>query len=719
MSVISSANSDQETIEITTPTSTGAFFRFIAKKFKPTAHCCHICRYNFKFSDDLNNHLKVHRSKIVLRMSSLTESTFLHALSISCKLAMANDESSDLIVSITNISQLDNLKICHIYFSSGNFVNYWKSDILPFVLPIGAKEVDELIYNLAKKLPFLMENDRIWISPCKTKSKQERVYGNVIDVQSDAFYFRLERGNYLDKFGSSKLTFRLHFLANRLNFQMEQCAVERVRTYQLSDYLFPKLSQFLSLKSTNILSYFNKDILSNAEQMQAVENITSGTAFPAPYLIFGPPGTGKTNTIVEAILQIWKTQPYSRILVCATSNSACDEIAQRILKYIPSHHKATKTYNLYRLYAASINKDLPVESVLNSSNFFDKFYPPLETLYQYRIIVGTLGVAGRLAQARFRSDFFTHLFIDECGSATESASLIPIAGICSSVGRLNVHVVLSGDPLQLGPILSSRTAEALGLGRSMIERLMDIDIYKKDPITNKYNSKVLTKLIINYRSHPSIIQISNKMFYDNELIPRARKEITDICLGWKLLPAINFPMIFDAAAGEAEQETNCTSWYNKVEINRVMFYLDELLNVGVNGIKFSQTDVGIISPYKKQCTLIEEACCKRGWRDFMVSSVEQFQGKEKQVIIVSTVRSKSDNIGFLNNFRRLNVLLSRAQALLIIIGDPKTLRIDENWNTVINIFEQNNAIISSNDMSEPKTAELMSVDSLALNKVLT
>lgn len=110
----------------------------------------------------------------------------------------------------------------------------------------------------------------------------------------------------------------------------------------------------------------------------------------------------------------------------------------------------------------------------------------------------------------------------------------------------------------------------------MIERLMDMDIYKRDPLTNQYNSKVLTKLIQNYRSHPAIIQISNQMFYDNELIPCAKKgkiawviiwlwnlielvaEITDLCLNWKLLPVSNFPMIFEVAAGEAEQETNCT-----------------------------------------------------------------------------------------------------------------------------------------------------------------
>ncbi len=96
-----------------------------------------------------------------------------------------------------------------------------------------------------------MENDRIWISPCKSKSKTERVYGNIIDIQSDAFYFRLERSNYFFQFGTSKLTFRLHFLSNRLNYQMEQFAVERVKVNNLSDYLFPTQLQLLSANGLN------------------------------------------------------------------------------------------------------------------------------------------------------------------------------------------------------------------------------------------------------------------------------------------------------------------------------------------------------------------------------------------------------------------------------------------------------------------------------------
>lgn len=118
------------------------------------------------------------------------------------------------------------------------------------------------------------------------------------------------------------------------------------------------------------------------------------------------------------------------------------------------------------------------------------------------------------------------------------------------------------------------------------------------------------------------------------------------------------------------------SWFNKTEVNRVMFYLDEILNTGINGRKIHQSDIGIISPYKKQvshcyfvrhivdikiflfkpmkCSIIEDACRRKGWRNILISSVELLQGKEKPIIIVSTVRSQSKSIGFLDNFRVKN-----------------------------------------------------------------
>lgn len=160
--------------------------------------------------------------------------------------------------------------------------------------------------------------------------------------------------------------------------------------------------------------------------MQAVHHIVEGTAHPAPYLLFGPPGTGKTKTLVEAITQIVTLDEKTRVLVCATSNAAADELALRIIPNLPN--TCWTNHNLYRIYSSSYKPEAPIDDDLRECSNFDlKFCPEWDFLKKYRIIVATLLVGGSLHYAKVCPKEFTHLFIDECGSATEIASLVPIA----------------------------------------------------------------------------------------------------------------------------------------------------------------------------------------------------------------------------------------------------------------------------------------------------
>lgn len=204
--------------------------------------------------------------------------------------------------------------------------------------------------------------------------------------------------------------------------------------------------------------WINTDITNNKLQFQAVRHIVEGTSHPAPYILFGPPGTGKTKTLVEAISQIYITDKNSRILVCATSNAAADELASRLIQNLSSgcwfgHH-------VYRIYSSSYEPEIQIEqSIRACSNFHLKYIPDLGFLSKFRIIVATLLIGGSLRFADLPESYFTHLFIDECGSATEISILVPIA--CAP----HAKIVLSGDPKQLGPVITSKHASNLGFGR--------------------------------------------------------------------------------------------------------------------------------------------------------------------------------------------------------------------------------------------------------------
>lgn len=382
----------------------------------------------------------------------------------------------------------------------------------------------------------------------------------------------------------------------------------------------------------------------------------------------------------------------SRILVTAPSNAACDEVAIRLLLYVPRA-------NLFRFYARSAEKRISElhPDLVKRSNLKDGEYrwPQMSKLYNCGIIVTTCTNSGRLALNGFQKNHFDYIFIDECGSATEPSAIIPLAGLVSynQPGLAITSLVIAGDPKQLGPTVMCHMAETSGLGRSMLERLMDLDLYKPDPTTGKFNPKVVTKLLQNYRSHPAILNIANDLFYDNELMSKADSVEIDWALNWKKLNNKQFPVIFHAIYGTCSIHGTSMSRYNEEEVRKVADYVHEIMSNGINGRMFNQLDIGVISPYRSQCEKIKRNLEVLDYEKIEVGSVEQFQGQERDIIILSTVRSKVSQLGFLNNPKRLNVSITRAKGLLIIIGNPDTLRMNRNWYRLIQYCEENNSVI--------------------------
>ncbi|NXX82385.1 M10L1 helicase, partial [Urocolius indicus] len=433
----------------------------------------------------------------------------------------------------------------------------------------------------------------------------------------------------------------------------------------------------------------------NEQQKLAVKRILSGECRPTPYILFGPPGTGKTLTVIEAILQIHYTLPDSRILVCAPSNAATDLVCLRL-------HES----NVLKPGAM-----VRVNALFRSAEHIDDVVKPyckdgddIEKASWFRIIITTCSTAGIFYQTGIRPGHFTHLFLDEAGQATEPESLIPIGLISEANGQ----IVLVGDPKQLGPVIKSRIAVNFGLSVSLLERLTSREMYLRDEdafgVCGAYNPLLITKLVKNYRSHSALLALPSKLFYHKELEVCADPSVVSSLLHWGKLPRKGFPLIFHGIRGNETRESHSPSWFNTTEAVQVMRYCCDLAK---KTCVVSVADVGVITPYRKQVEKIRFLLRNIDLDDIKVGSVEEFQGQEYMVIIMSTVRSDEglfdDDkycLGFLSNAKRFNVAVTRAKALLIVVGNPHVLVKDPCFWALIEYSLMNGAYIGCDLPSE-------------------
>ncbi|NXQ19914.1 SDE3 helicase, partial [Peucedramus taeniatus] len=555
--------------------------------------------------------------------------------------------------------------------------------------------------GVAENRPSLLRGDHLFahLSSERDRSPLVQYKGYVHSVELEKV--RLGFSSKLQKKFVNSLKFDVTFTFSRLPLQVQHRAAVLAVRRGLFSLLFPSSSCHRSLCPGPFQPrWFNRKLEANEEQCRAVTHIVTGVSRPAPYLIFGPPGTGKTVTMVEAIKQVWTCFKDARILACAPSNSAADLLCQCLLTDIAPQ-------NVYRIIASSRSyRDVPTD-IMPCCNWDDEqssyVYPSKESLRQYRIIITTLVTAGRLVSANFPSGFFSHVFIDECGHAVEPESLVAIAGLLAPMDEETNpnggQLVLAGDPRQLGPVLTSPLAIQYGLGTSLLERLMlHNPLYKKS--SGGYDPQFITKLLWNYRSHEAILRIPNELFYDNELkvCKSDGLDVRNLYCTWEELPKKGFPIIFHGVCGEDQREAKSPSFFNTAEIEVLVHYLKKLLQSRGKGScpTVSPREIGIISPYRKQVEKIRKAITSLdpdlqrlpGIGHLKVGSVEEFQGQERQVILISTVRSCSAylqfdqtfRLGFLKNPKRLNVAITRAKALLIVVGNPTVLSKDPHWH---------------------------------------
>ena len=428
----------------------------------------------------------------------------------------------------------------------------------------------------------------------------------------------------------------------------------------------------------------NHLITNNPPQASAVRNVVEARAKNVPYVIFGPPGTGKTTTVVECIVQCAALGV--KILVAAPTNTAADLLCTLLVNTgVLDDSRKLHRLNAYSRSRLDVPKEVLRHSTWNGENFENL---PLEELLVKQVVVATLSTASKLRNNGVKNGHFDMVIIDEAGQAMEPEAVAPVACLLSGQGQL----LLAGDPQQLGPVIHSAVAKENGLADSFLERLMRRRIYSRGR-NGRFDERVLTQLTHNFRSHEALLELPNRLFYDNALECKASAMLKNHCVGWDQLPNRKIPMIFHGIVGKDMRERGSPSWFNPDECAVCVDYVKQLLDI--RGKTVLPSEIGVIAPYHKQVMKLTRAF--KG-QDFDVSangikvgSTEHFQGQERKIIIISTVRSSEEhvgtdvrhNIGFLDNPKRFNVSITRACSLLIVIGNPNVLWQDEHWQALI------------------------------------
>jgi regulator of nonsense transcripts 1 len=287
------------------------------------------------------------------------------------------------------------------------------------------------------------------------------------------------------------------------------------------------------------------------------------------------------------------------------------------------------------------------------------------------VVCATCAGAGdpRLANFRFR-----RLLIDEATQAVEPESMIPLV-----MGTK--QLILVGDHCQLGPVILNKAAARAGLSQSLFERLMLLGV---KPV----------RLAVQYRMHPAISEFPSNTFYEGALqngITVAERTRPQVLFPWPT----DRPHMFYVQLGSEEISASGTSYLNRTEAAAVEKIVTHLLKSGV-----APTQIGIITPYEGQRAHVVTTMARSGplrqalYAEIEVASVDSFQGREKDYIILSCVRSNEhQGIGFLADPRRLNVALTRAKYGLIVLGNPKVLSKQPIWNSLIYHFKENGCLV--------------------------
>eukprot|EP00938_MAST-03A_sp_MAST-3A-sp1_P004944 g4944.t1 len=436
---------------------------------------------------------------------------------------------------------------------------------------------------------------------------------------------------------------------------------------------------------------------------------------------FGSDCTGKTMVVVEAASQALSQTDSSRVLIVAPSNAAVDVVLNRLHDTFLNHYIKTQAQNGYtsfRQFARRINAPTRMPSMIigNAMLYSDIdpksgtcFVPPRSDLAKgVRLVACTCACFGYLKVQGRLDGVFTHIIVDEASQAWEPETMIPLSLI-----EDKTRVMIAGDPKQLGPTTRCHKADRYGLGVSLQERLMSLPEYRQiETKRNQYQH--LIQLNRNYRSHSSMLKIPSKRFYGgvNAILPCADPKKIDSSLSWRRLKGRKFPVMFlDVQSGRHHHTIDSRSLKNKSEARVVVDIVKEILND--TNLSFTTNDIGVVASFRAQVLLIRKSrdyislmyssqltqyikgtmLRNVGLNAIRVGSIDDYQGQEENVVIVSTVfagphltnDSRGNDLGLLGNPRRFNVAVTRASSLLVVIGKSNSIRRDPCWKDLISL----------------------------------
>ncbi len=450
----------------------------------------------------------------------------------------------------------------------------------------------------------------------------------------------------------------------------------------------------------------------NASQQAAVQKIVAANDVA---IVHGPPGTGKTTTLVQAIKTLIQQEP-QQILVVAPSNTAVDLLSEKLaeqglnvlrignparvsdkllsltLDSRMAEHASMKEIKRFKKQAAEFismahkyKRNFGKAEREQRKALFDearKIMRSTETTEQYiinditsraQVITATLVGSNHYT---IRNLKYNTVIIDEAGQALEPACWIPILKA--------KKVVLAGDHCQLPPTIKSNEAARNGLGTTLMEKC--VQLYPQ----------AVTLLQEQYRMHQAIMGYSSAVFYNNQL--KAHRSVEQ-----RLLFNGDQPLLFIDTAGCGYDEKNEeTSISNPEEAAFLFKHVNQVVQeLGTHYTPQHFPTVAIISPYRHQVEILKEqfqhnAALQPYHNRISVNTIDSFQGQERDIVYISMTRSNSDNnIGFLSDIRRMNVAMTRARKKLVIIGDSATLSQLPFYADFIAYTEQQNAYQSA------------------------